>query len=167
MSTELFRKYIDIVEGREQVNEGMIDDVKAKFSEIWAKLKAMPGFAEAYQKAKTMEPELKQILQSSSSGKDAADKIKNLASGMADTQTNESNSSAVGAATGLHAASALIYAYEFMIGLADKVINIGANTGNWAPALFYVGIPVFTTLLALALLIAETRTPRLPGTIQK
>ena len=78
MSTELFRRYIDIVEGREQINEGMIDDVKAKFSEIWTKLKAMPGFAEAYQKAKTMEPQLKQILQSSSSGKEVADKVKSL-----------------------------------------------------------------------------------------
>ena len=147
MSTELFRRYIDIVEGREQINEGMIDDVKAKFSEIWTKLKAMPGFAEAYEKAKAMEPELKQILQSSSSGKEAADKIKNLVSSNAGATTNEGMSdydfSRNIAAVGI---GGLLV--QQLTGLLDVLIDVGLK-GNWGPAVFLLGSYVMFALAGL------------------
>ena len=133
MSTELFRKYIDIVEGREQINEGIIDDVKAKFSEIWTKLKAMPGFAEAYQKAKAMEPELKQILQSSSSGKDAADKVKALVPGSAVSEAFLGPFDYGGEyrqLANISAASSGFVIFEQLTGILDIIIDFCNKTGN-------------------------------------
>ena len=169
MSTELFRKYIDIVEGREQVNEGMIDDIKAKFSAIWTKLKAMPGFAEAYQKAKTMEPQLKQILQSSSSGKEAAAKIKSLVAGDAVATTNEESTAQSDFKYGkiLFTSGTGVLLVEQLTGLLDRVIDIGQQ-GNWGIAGYLVGVPIAYALCGLfAMMIAKGEERRNLNAIQR
>ena len=78
---EFFRKYADIITEAEQaqhLDEGVVDTIKQKISGIFASVKNQPGWAEAYAKAKTMTPQLKQILASSKSSDEVVDKIKQL-----------------------------------------------------------------------------------------
>jgi len=83
MDPKFFRKYADLIESAENnkpvLTEGMLNDIKTQAMALFNKAKAMPGFSQAYQKAKTMTPQVQAILKTSKSGEEAMGRIQQLA----------------------------------------------------------------------------------------
>ena len=71
MSSIELRKYIDLLEERQQLDEGIMDNIKG----IVAKIKAIPGIQKFIQIAQSKKDELIQAAQHSQNG---ADLIKNI-----------------------------------------------------------------------------------------
>lgn len=83
MDPKFFRKYADLIESAENnkpvLTEGMLNDIKTQAMALFNKAKSMPGFPQAYQKAKTMTPQVQAILKKSKSGPEAMERIQQLA----------------------------------------------------------------------------------------
>lgn len=71
MSSIELRKYIDLLEERQQLDEGIMDNIKG----IVAKIKAIPGIQKFIQIAQSKKDELIQAAQHSQNG---ADLVKNI-----------------------------------------------------------------------------------------
>lgn len=83
MSTELYRKYIDIInensQNKVQLDEGMLDSIKDKVMGVVNKfVSSSPKAKAAFDQAKQYKSELSDILKTSSSGKEVVQKIGQL-----------------------------------------------------------------------------------------
>jgi hypothetical protein len=75
-----------------ELDEGILDGLKNMFADLAQKVPGigklsttileLPGFAQAYSKAQKLAPQISQIAKSASSGKEAVEKVKQLASGI-------------------------------------------------------------------------------------
>ena len=153
MSTNLLRNYIDIIKEAEQptahLDEGMLQDIKTKAGSVIAQFKSIPGIGKAYQQAKTMVPELKQIFTSAKSGKDVIDSIKGLVATKSVAEDVKP-----GAAIGALGSTAFI-TWEAVSGFLDICIN-AAMQGN-AAGIYFVVMPILCAIAAFFLLFHETR----------
>ena len=153
MSTNLLRNYIDIIKEAEQptahLDEGMLQDIKTKAGSVIAQFKSIPGIGKAYQQAKTMVPELKQIFTSAKSGKDVIDGIKRLVATKSVAEDVKP-----GAAIGALGSTAFI-TWEAVSGFLDICIN-AAMQGN-AAGIYFVVMPILCAIAAFFLLFHETR----------
>jgi hypothetical protein len=79
-----------------ELDEGILDGLKNMFADLAQKVPGigklsatileLPGFAQAYSKAQKLAPQISQIAKSASSGKEAVEKVKQLASGISAQQ---------------------------------------------------------------------------------
>ena len=162
MSADFFRNYIDIIKEAEQprvqLDEGMLQDLKSKISALMTQFKTIPGIGQAYQKAKSFAPELKQIFMSAKSGKELMDSIKRLATAKSGIQPVaediQDHKVAVGAATSLAGIS--ITLWEMATGFFDIVLNLALNdTGaNQAVALWFLVMPLVIVIMGAFLIYA-------------
>lgn len=180
MDSQFFRKYADLITEAEkpeiQLDEGVVDflkqaasKVKEKFSGLYSQAaKAIPGFAQAYAKAKTMEQELTNILQSSKSATEAVQKVKSLAGGGVTAEGVGDLKIAGGAVTTLiGAAEGILNVLYGAVGQAGQLASIPtpATDGHLAQGVFatlgssgammlQVGLPVMFILAGLFLVYA-------------
>ena len=154
MDPKFFRKYADIIteaEVPQQLDEGMLDSLKQKALDLFAKAKQVPGFSEGVAKAKAMTGQLKQILQSSSSAAEVGQKIKALAQG---GQVAEGDAQiAVGSVGALGGAALAIW--EASSGLLDAVFA----SGSAAHIVWLAGMPIVIVMMGLALAMTSDPTP--------
>ena len=73
--SEIMRKYSNVVAESQQLNEGMIDSIKAMAS----KIKALPGIGQYIKQAQSLKQQTVDIVKSSQSGKEVVDKLQALA----------------------------------------------------------------------------------------
>ena len=151
MNPEFFRKYADIVAEAEtvQLDEGMLDGLKQKVSDLFTKAKQVPGFAQGYAKAKEMSAQLKQILQTSKSAGEIGEKIKALANG---SQVAENDGQVAAGAVAALGGSALMI-WEATSGMLELLIS----NGILGQTLVFAGIPLLAIMLGL--LMAVTSKP--------
>jgi len=156
MSTEFFRNYIDIIKEAEQptqqLDEGMLQDIKTKASAVISQFTSNPGFKQAYQQAKTFAPQLKQIFMSSKSGADVVKGIKSLAASKAGGNAVAEDVK-FGTAAGAIGSTAFI-TWEAVTGFLDVCIN-AAMQGN-AAAIYFVVMPILCAIMAFFMLFWET-----------
>jgi hypothetical protein len=156
MSTDLLRNYIDIIKEAEQpqvqLNEGMLQDIKDKAGSVIAQFKSIPGIGKAYQQAKALAPELKQIFAGAKSSKDVIDGIKSLVA--AKTGANAmAEDVKPGAAIGALGSTAFI-TWEAVSGFLDICIN-AAMQGN-AAGIYFVVMPILCAIAAFFMLFYQT-----------
>jgi len=159
MSTDFLRNYIDIIKEAEQprvqLDEGMLQDLKAKASAIMSELKKMPGIGKAYQQAKAFVPEIKKIFMSSKSGKDVMNGIKNLVDSKTGSNAlaESSKSDFVGGAVGTIGGLSLVV-YEMATGFFDVLVNLLLNDSgaNQAAAIWFLGAPILIIIAGAFLL---------------
>ena len=91
-TVEFMRKYADIIneaQQPEQLDEGLLNTLKGLaqkvpgLGDVATKLQALPGFEQAYTEVQGLSAQIQQIAKSSSSAKDAIQKVKQLAAGQA------------------------------------------------------------------------------------
>jgi hypothetical protein len=109
MSTELLRRYIDILEESQQLDEGMLSSILPTLKKFAMQALNLPQLAPYLKQAKGMFPEIKQALESSKSGQEFTSKLQKLAGTQA--QVNED------------------FADKFVIGLGVFLASIGTLAG--------------------------------------
>ena len=155
MDPKFFRKYSDIIveaEQPQQLDEGMLQDLKTKAQSVIAQFKSVPGIGKAYQQAKAFAPELKQIFASAKSGKDVIDGIKRMAQSKVGSNAVAED---IEPLTGLGAVGATAFiTWEAVSGFLDVCIN-AAMQGN-AAAIYFVVMPILCAIMAFFMLFWET-----------
>lgn len=157
MSTEVYRKYLDIINENSQavqLDEGMMQDLKAKASALMGEFKQIKGIGAAYKQAKMFAPELKQVFMSAKSGKDVMDGIQQVvASKTGNNALTESTSNLIGGTFGTVGGLSIL-AYEKATGFFDVLVNLLLNdTGaNQAAAAWFLGVPVMCAIAGAFLL---------------
>jgi len=155
MDPKFFRKYSDIIveaEQPQQLDEGMLQDLKTKAQSVIAQFKSVPGIGKAYQQAKAFAPELKQIFASAKSGKDVIDGIKRMAQSKVGSNAVAED---IKPLTGLGAVGATAFiTWEAVSGFLDVCIN-AAMQGN-AAAIYFVVMPILCAIMAFFMLFWET-----------
>jgi len=165
MDPKFFRKYSDIIfeaEQPQQLDEGMLQDLKTKASTIMAELKKIKGIGAAFQQAKAFAPELKQVFMSAKSGKEVMDGIKRVVAAKSGNQalaerTNELVGGAIGTIGGLS-----ITVYEMATGFFDVLVRILLTGGgeSQAAALWFLGVPIMCAVAGAFLLWYHHQEPQ-------
>lgn len=133
MDSRFFRQYANMVaeaEQFQQLDENIVNNLKAAAEDLFNKARAIPGFAQEYTQAKQMKSQLTDILKSAKSGQDAVDQVKQLAG------VNE-GWGAVGAGIG----SAVYLIGDTAVKLLDQILSYG-------PVAALVGVPILIIVLA-------------------
>ena len=162
MDPRFFRKYAELVEsaenGRPVLTEGMLNDIKTQAMELFDKAKSMPGFSQAYKKAKTMAPQVKEILTTSKSGKEAMDRIQQLVKAPANENAFSQGAGLASAAAGGVSALATPFVGS-CAKLLDPLITSGQVDGIAIPTL-----AISIALIGLGILLTTFTKGNIPGT---
>jgi len=154
MDPKFFRKYADIITEAEavQLDEGIVDTIKQKIGGFAAKVKALPGFEQAYAKAKTLAPQLKEIFVSSKSGAEVVAKIKQLTSAGNAAAVAEGDNAMIGTGAVGGVATGGFMLWEIGSGLLDAAYAAGGLTG---PAgVWFIIMPAVILLYCVGLCLA-------------
>lgn len=153
MDPKFFRKYADIITEAEtqQLDEGIVDTIKQKISGFAAKVKALPGFEQAYARAKAAVPQLKEIFTTSKSGAEVVAKIKQL-SGANNATVAEGDNAMIGVGAVGGVATGGLMLWEIGSGLVDAAYAAGGLTG---PAgIWFIIMPGVILLYCVGLCLA-------------
>lgn len=102
MSSIELRKYIDLLEERQQLDEGVLDSLVGKVKQLKDKFFSSPGAKEAFNQASQHRDELESILKNSKSADEAIRAVQALAqqTAGAQAQLDEEISSLIGKLVG-------------------------------------------------------------------
>jgi hypothetical protein len=128
-AVDLLKKYAEIINEAQQperLDEGLLDTLKGLaqkvpgLGDVTTKLQALPGFEQAYTKAQGLSAQIQQIAKSSTSAKDAIQKVKQLISGQAQQQVPAGQ-----VAEGFMGAAAVSTALLALYNAANAAFNLG------------------------------------------
>ena len=162
MDPKFFRKYSDLIESAENnkpvLTEGMLNDIKTQAMALFNKAKAMPGFSQAYQKAKTMTPQVQAILKTSKSGEEAMGRIQQLAKAPANENAFSQAAGVAAGAVGSIGAVATPFS-SICAKLLDPLLTSAQATTFALPML-----ATSIALIGLGILLSTFTKGNIPGT---
>jgi hypothetical protein len=167
MDPRFFRRYRDLIAETEELDEGMVDNVKSMIAGLTGKVKqAIPNFSELYREITPMMPQLKQIMSSAGTAEEVSAEVQKLAQqyaakvGSQQSQAKPTASPTTPGATmervgdilpstGWVAATAGVIGIGGMIAEAIKVIGALMTVGSLGGALQILAIPAISVLTIL------------------